>query len=332
MVMNNPVFILVCIVFSIVIVALIFRFALKNAKKFYGKGVKGKDYYTGALVKKDSLGDNLRKLFTGKNLDDNDLLKLEEVLLSSDIGPQISSTLITKLRLKGLNTIESAIEFLKKELHDIICNKEYILKDGVLNIVLVLGVNGVGKTTSIGKLANFHLKKGKTVLLAAADTFRAAATEQLTRWAKVMDIPIVKQGEGADPASVVYDAVDSAKSKGVDLLIIDTAGRLQNKKHLMDELKKMYKIIESKGGCDTHNLLVIDATTGQNAFHQAQVFNEVVGVNMIMMTKYDALSKGGIVFNISKKLNIPFTFIGKGEKIEDIEVFNREKFIERIFN
>lgn len=322
------IFLAIFIVFFIV--TTVYFFHLRKNRKIKSK--KGKDYYTDAVIKKENLGSVLRKVFFGKSLDEKELLILEENLMSADIGAVICRDLIDKLRVKNISNIDDAITFLKSELTSIIEDKEFQLKEGVLNIVLVLGVNGVGKTTSIGKLANYYVKKGKKVLLAAGDTFRAAATEQLTRWADKLDIPIVKQGEGADPASVVYDAIDSAKSKCVDLLIIDTAGRLQNKKHLMDELKKIYKIIENKGGCERNNLLVIDATTGQNAYHQAEIFNETVGVDMIMMTKYDALSKGGIIFNISKKLQIPFSYIGIGEKIDDIEIFNREKFIERIFN
>lgn len=329
---NISFFYMTAFVFFAVLLALAVVFIVLKKKKSVIKGTKGKDYYSQALSKKESLGSSLRKLFGGKSLTSGDLLELEETLIYSDIGSKLSSSLIHKLKNKNVSDIEEAISFLKTELGSIVKSTEYKLKEGELNILLVLGVNGVGKTTSIGKLANYYLKSGKKVLLAAGDTFRAAATEQLTRWAKAMDIPIVKQGEGADPASVVFDAVDSAKSKGVDLLIIDTAGRLQNKKHLMDELKKIHKIIESKGVSDTHNLLVIDSTTGQNAFHQAEVFNEVVGVDMIMMTKYDALSKGGIVFNVSDKLHIPFAFIGKGEKIDDIEIFESGKFIERIFS
>ncbi|MBQ1999176.1 MAG: signal recognition particle-docking protein FtsY, partial [Spirochaetales bacterium] len=205
------------------------------------------------------------------------------------------------------------------------------LKEGCLNILLVLGVNGVGKTTSIAKVANYFLNQGKKVMLAAGDTFRAAATEQLTKWAAEMNIPIVKQGEGADPASVVFDAVDSAQAKKIDLLIVDTAGRLHNKKNLMEELKKIYRIIENKGGCERRNMLVIDSTTGQNAYSQAEAFKEAVGVNLVMLTKYDAMSKGGIVFQISHRLGLPFSFVGTGEKRENIAPFNTKDFIAQIF-
>lgn len=290
-----------------------------------------KDYYTQAVYKKENLGTKLRDLFMGKQWDEKEFAVLEETLISSDIGPAVSNEVIERLRKENIRDTDGAIEFLKRELASFVKEGEVELKEGTLNIFLVLGVNGVGKTTSIAKIASYYLKQGKKVLLAAGDTFRAAATEQLTRWAKELDIPIIKQGEGADPASVVFDAIDSAKSRKVDLLIIDTAGRLHNKKNLMEELKKIDRIIESKGCCEKKNLLVIDSTTGQNALLQAEAFHGAVGVDKIMLTKYDALSKGGIVFHISKKLGIPFCFIGTGERLENIERFEKERFVQRIF-
>ncbi len=285
---------------------------------------------------KISLGEKLRRMFGGRTLSDEDLDTLEETLISADIGPAISFDLIEKLRHKNVKTIEDGIQMLKDQMESIFVDKYAPIERGKLNIVLVLGVNGVGKTTSIAKMANYYLRRRFKVMLAAGDTFRAAATEQLTRWANRLDVPIIKQGEGADPASVVFDAVDSAVAKGVDLLLIDTAGRLHTKANLMEELRKIERIIESKRtkGIDfiKMNMLVIDGTTGQNAYQQTEAFNELIGVDGIVITKYDAQSKGGIVFTIEKKLGIPFYFIGTGEQLEDLSQFKRDEFIENIFN
>ncbi|OHD09478.1 MAG: signal recognition particle-docking protein FtsY [Spirochaetes bacterium GWD1_27_9] len=293
---------------------------------------KEKDFYEKSKNFKETLGQKLRKLFGGKTLDTNALEQIEETLITADIGPAISYDLIEKLRTKNIGNIEDAIIYLKNELKNYIFDGDIGIEKGQLNVLLVLGVNGVGKTTSIAKISNYYLQKGFKILLAAGDTFRAAAVEQLTKWSQRLDIPIIRQHDGADPASVVFDAIDSAKAKGVDLLIIDTAGRLHTKVNLMDELRKIEKIIKSKGDFNKKNLLVIDGTTGQNAFIQAESFNNAVGINGIMITKYDALSKGGIVFTIQKKLKIPFYFIGTGEKIENIEEFNKDSFIEKIFS
>ncbi|HOJ64626.1 MAG TPA: signal recognition particle-docking protein FtsY [Spirochaetota bacterium] len=279
-----------------------------------------------------TLGQRLRKLFGGKILSQEDIDKIEEILIGADIGANISYQLIEKLKSKNIGDIEKAIDFLKNELSNFIIDKYPIIERGELNVVMVLGANGVGKTTSIAKLANYYLKREFKVLIAAADTFRAAATEQLTNWAKRLDIPIIKQGEGADPASVVFDAIDSAKARGVDLLLIDTAGRLHTKSNLMEELKKIERIIKSKGNFIKNNWLIIDGTTGQNAFLQAEAFHSAIGVDGIMMTKYDSQSKGGIIFTIQQKLKIPFFFLGTGEKIDAIEVFKKNEFIEKIFS
>ena len=286
---------------------------------------------------KISLGQKLRQMFGGRTLSDEDLDSLEETLIAADIGPAISYELIETLRSKSIKTIDDGIDLLKGQMESILVDKYSPIERGQLNIVLVLGVNGVGKTTSIAKIANYYMRRRFKVLLAAADTFRAAATEQLTRWANKLYIPIIKQGEGADPASIVFDAIDSAVAKGIDLLLIDTAGRLHTKANLMEELKKIERIIEMKKTKDNinfikMNMLVIDGTTGQNAFQQAQAFNELVGVDGIVITKYDAQSKGGIVFTIEKKLGIPFYFIGTGEQLEDLQQFKSDEFIQNIFN
>lgn len=291
-----------------------------------------KDYFSESKNAKESLGVKLKKMFGGNVLDAESLNKLEETLIQADIGPAISYELIEKIKAKNIVDIEHAIDFLKEELNNSITENPLEIIKGQLNIILVLGVNGVGKTTSIAKLSHYYLAKNYKVLLAAGDTFRAAATEQLTKWAQRLDIPIVKQGEGADPASVVYDAIDAARSKNVDLLIIDTAGRLHTKDNLMEELKKIDKIISTKGAGGKKNILVIDGTTGQNAIHQAESFKKTVGVDGIILTKYDSQSKGGIIFSIQKKLKIPFYFIGTGEKLENLLEFKKNEFIENIFS
>ena len=319
---------LICIVL-VVAVAVFAVILFIRIKK--GKGGGKKDFYQAAVYQKETLGMKLRSFFAGKTLSVQQYAELEETLISCDIGPGISRDAVENLRKKNPSDTEKAIEFLKDYLEPLVKQETLELKEGCLNILLVLGVNGVGKTTSIAKVANYFLNQGKKVMLAAGDTFRAAATEQLTKWAAEMNIPIVKQGEGADPASVVFDAVDSAQAKKIDLLIVDTAGRLHNKKNLMEELKKIYRIIENKGGCERRNMLVIDSTTGQHAYLQAEAFKEAVGVNLVMLTKYDAMSKGGIVFQISHRLGLPFSFVGTGEKRENIAPFNTKDFIAQIF-
>lgn len=293
---------------------------------------KKKDYFNDHRKQKETLGTILRKAFGQKTLDRDEYNRLEEILIQSDIGPVITAEVIDRLITENVSDIEEAIDFLKDNLKEYLIEKPIEIKDGELNIIFVLGVNGVGKTTSIAKIANYYLKLNKKVLLAAGDTFRAAATEQLHNWAKRLDIPIIKQGEGADPASVVFDAVDSAMSKKVDVLIIDTAGRLHNKAHLIEQLKKMERNITRKGDFNKTNLLVIDSTTGQNGYLQAETFHEAVGVDRIMLTKYDANTRGGIVFTIQKRLGIPFCFIGTGEKLENLDEFDCEKFVEKIFS
>ncbi len=318
----------ICIAAAVLVVIFAVFLFLRNKKS--KSGVK-KDFYQAAVYQKETLGMKLRAFFAGRTLSVEQYAELEETLISCDIGPGISRDAVENLRKKNPANEEKAVELLQEYLQPLVKQETFTLKEDQLNIMLVLGVNGVGKTTSIAKIANYFSSQGKKVMLAAADTFRAAATEQLTRWAGEMNIPIVKQGEGADPASVVFDAVDSAFAKKIDLLIVDTAGRLHNKKNLMDELKKIYRIIENKGGCVRKNMLVIDSTTGQNAYSQAEAFKEAVGVDMVMLTKYDAMSKGGIVFQISHRLGLPFSFVGTGEKRENIAEFNTQDFISQIF-
>lgn len=293
---------------------------------------KGLDYYSISRTKEESLGHKLRSLFAGKIISDKTLEELEDVLIKADIGPRISNDLISKLINNKPKDIEEAIKFLKEYIKEYIIEEKFTINKGKLNILLILGVNGAGKTTSIAKLANYYLKKGNKVLLAAGDTFRAAAIEQLSNWANKLNIPIIKQQDNSDPASVVYDAVDAAKARGIDILIVDTAGRLHTKVNLMEELKKIESVISKKENIVKRNILVIDATTGQNAYQQAESFNSAIGIDGIFIAKYDSQSKGGIIINIQKNLNIPFYFIGKGEKLDDLLEFSKEEYIENIFS
>jgi fused signal recognition particle receptor len=319
----------------IVLIALVTLVVLLFLIKILTKGKvkeKGNDFYSKSRAQRENLGYKLRSLFSGKVINQAILEDLEETLIKADIGPKLSSDLIYKLTKNSPKNIDEAIKFLKFEIKDYLIEKELVINKGKLNILLILGVNGVGKTTSIAKIANNYLKKGYKVMLAAGDTFRAAAIDQLSKWAHKLNIPMIKQQENSDPASVVYDAVDSAKAKGIDLLIVDTAGRLHTKVNLMEELKKIESVISRKENVIKKNILVIDATTGQNAFQQAKSFNEAINVDGILIAKYDSQSKGGIIINIQKNLNIPFYFIGIGEKLDDLLEFNKEEYIENIFS
>lgn len=324
--------ILIGLISLIVVIAAVVIIVVIVSKNKSKKNDKGHDYYSQSRTVNESLGAKIRKVFAGRQIDEDAIEELEEILLKADIGPRITFELIEKLRSKPPKNTEEAISMLKEEIGGLLIDDIFKLEKGDLNIVLVLGVNGVGKTTSIAKLANYYLKKDFKVLLAAGDTFRAAATEQLSMWASRLDIPVIKQGQNADPSSVVFDAVDSARAKNVDLLLVDTAGRLHNKKNLIEELKKIERVIQKKGEAVKKNMLVVDATTGQNAFAQADSFNAAVGLDGIIITKYDSQAKGGMVINIQKTLGIPFYFVGTGEKLEDINEFNKHEFIENIFS
>ncbi len=300
---------------------------------FSKKKQSSQDFYSASFESKETLGTKIKKVFGVKGVDLSELSVLEDVLVKADIGPTIASEIIDSIKNKNLKSTEDAISLIEDILKDSIIQPEGELTGEGLTIIMVLGVNGVGKTTSIAKLANYYKNIGKKIVIAAADTFRAAAVEQLELWGKRVDIPVISQHQGADAASVVYDALESAIARKVDLLIIDTAGRLHNKQGLMDELKKIDRVINSKTGGSgfiKKNLIVIDSNTGQNAFNQAQSFNEAVGVDGAILTKYDAKGKGGIVFNIYTKLKIPFYFIGTGEKIDDFMKFDRDQFVGNI--
>lgn len=286
---------------------------------------------------RDSLNNKINNVFSNFRKVDEELLEeLEEILIMSDIGVETSTEIISRLRnrikLEKISDEEGVKTALKQEIQAIL--------DKVANnlelkttpaVILVVGVNGVGKTTSIGKIANNLKKQGKKVVVAAADTFRAAAVEQLEIWANRAGVDIVKRQEGSDPASVVYDAIKITKEKNADVLICDTAGRLHTKKYLMDELLKIGKVIEKElPGASKETLMVIDATTGQNAIIQVKAFKEVVPITGLILTKLDGTAKGGVVIGIVNENSIPVNFVGVGEKIDDMEVFNSEEFVNAI--
>ena len=286
---------------------------------------------------RNSLNDKLNSVFSNFRKVDEELLEeLEEILIMSDIGVETSVEVISKLRerikLEKIQDEDSVKQILKEEMQkllDKVDNK--LCLETKPSIILVVGVNGVGKTTSIGKIANNLRKEGKKVVLAAADTFRAAAVEQLEIWANRAGVEIVKKEEGADPASVVFDAIKVVKEKQADVLICDTAGRLHNKKYLMDELLKIGKVIEKElPEASKETLMVIDSTTGQNAIVQVKAFKEVVPITGLVLTKLDGTAKGGVVVGIVNENSIPVKFVGVGEKIDDMEIFNSSEFVEAI--
>lgn len=286
---------------------------------------------------KSNINEKFNDVFSNFRKVDEDLLEeLEEVLIMSDIGMDTSLEIISKLRerIKKENIKEA--EEVKEKLREIMVEILNVAdKDLKLNtkpsVLLVIGVNGVGKTTSIGKIANNLKKSGKKVVMSAADTFRAAAVEQLEIWSNRVGCDIVKKEEGADPASVVFDSIKKAKEENADVLICDTAGRLHNKKYLMDELYKIQRVIEKEmPEADKEVLLVIDATTGQNAISQVKAFKEVAPITGLVLTKLDGTAKGGVVIGIVNENKIPVKFIGVGEGIDDMEVFNSKEFVDAI--
>ncbi len=264
--------------------------------------------------------------------------ELEEILITSDLGIETTMRIIadlkTKVRERKIIDPMKVKDILKEELQEILSKGGNELK---LNtkpaVIIVIGVNGVGKTTSIGKIANLYKQKGKKVLLAAGDTFRAAAIDQLEIWADRVGVEIIAQKEGSDPAAGIYDAIQAAKSRKADLLICDTAGRLHNKKNLMEELKKMSRVLDRElPGSDRETLLVLDATTGQNAVSQAKTFSETADITGIVLTKLDGTAKGGIVVAIKSELDIPVKLIGVGEQMDDLERFDATEFVEALFS
>lgn len=268
---------------------------------------------------------------------DEDLFEeLEELLIEADIGVDTTEELLNHLREWVKDTREKDPELVKRELYrmlkDMLGSSESLHLDTKPSVILVIGVNGVGKTTSIGKIAaELHGEK-KKVIVAAADTFRAAATEQLAVWCQRAKVDLIRGGDGADPAAVVYDAVQAAKSRGADVLIIDTAGRLHNKKNLMDELAKINRVVlRELPDADKETLLVVDATTGQNGIAQAKEFREAAEITGLVLTKLDGTAKGGVVLTIKKQLGIPVKFIGVGEGIDDMKTFDADEFAEALF-
>ncbi len=286
---------------------------------------------------KSNINEKFNDVFSNFRKVDEDLLEeLEEVLIMSDIGMDTSLEIISKLREKVKKENIKEAEEVKEKLREIMIETLDVAdKDLKLNtkpsVLLVIGVNGVGKTTSIGKIANNLKKSGKKVVMSAADTFRAAAVEQLEIWSNRVGCDIVKKEEGADPASVVFDSIKKAKEENADVLICDTAGRLHNKKYLMDELYKIQRVIEKEmPDADKEVLLVIDATTGQNAISQVKAFKEVAPITGLVLTKLDGTAKGGVVIGIVNENKIPVKFIGVGEGIDDMEVFNSKEFVDAI--
>ncbi|HIU57011.1 MAG TPA: signal recognition particle-docking protein FtsY [Candidatus Ornithomonoglobus merdipullorum] len=263
---------------------------------------------------------------------------LEEALIMADLGMETSVALIDELRDRVKKKHITDGNQVKKELQaviaDALCELDSEMKlETRPSVILVIGVNGVGKTTSIGKMASFYKSQGKNVLLAAADTFRAAAIDQLDIWAQRSGCDIIKHQEGSDPASVVFDACAAAKARGTDILICDTAGRLHNKKNLMAELEKINRVISRElPGASRENLLVLDATTGQNAVSQAKLFSEVSDITGIVLTKLDGTAKGGIVISIAKEQSIPVKFIGVGEAVDDLQLFDPAAFAKALFD
>ena len=289
---------------------------------------------------KEGFFSKLKNIFTSKSkIDDSIYEELEDLLIQSDVGLGMTTNLINdlekKVKANKISETSEVYEILKGLMSEFLLSQDskVHLKDNRINVILIVGVNGVGKTTTIGKLALKYKKLGKKVLLGAGDTFRAAAVEQLEEWARRADVDIVKGREGADPASVVYDTLSKAEAIKADVVIIDTAGRLHNKANLMRELEKINNIIKKKiGEQEYESLLVIDGTTGQNGLNQAKEFNSVTDLTGFIVTKLDGTAKGGIVFSVSEELKKPIKFIGLGEKIEDLIEFNAKDFVEAIFN
>lgn len=291
----------------------------------------------GLLKTRKALIENAEALFRGRKVDESLLEELEELLIMADVGPKASASITNALRERvrsgKISDAKGLEDALKEEIKNILCEGHKVICSGEKPyVVLAVGVNGVGKTTTIGKLARRFTDNGFTVLLAAADTFRAAAIEQLEIWAQRAGAQIVKHRSGADPAAVAYDAVVSARSKNIDVVIIDTAGRLHTKSNLMEELKKIRRVVSKEIPSAPHEtLLVLDATSGQNAINQARMFNEAIGVTGIALTKLDGTAKGGIILAISKELNIPVKLIGVGEGVDDLQDFDAKGFVDALF-
>ena len=283
---------------------------------------------------REGLSSALSGLFSKNKIGDEFYDGLEEILIGADISVTTAEDVVEEIRAEAKHDKIKDKEFVTNLLKDVL--EEKLTEADIPEIkypavIMLVGVNGVGKTTTVGKLANYFLSKGKTVTVAAADTFRAAAADQLTVWAERAKVRIVKHEEGSDPSAVVFDALTSAKAKGTDVVIIDTAGRLHVKAHLMEELKKMSRVVTREyPAANFYKLLILDATTGNNAISQAAIFNEAVELDGIVLTKLDSSAKGGFVISLCSELQIPVIFSGVGEKIEDLELFDPEEFIDAI--
>jgi fused signal recognition particle receptor len=293
-----------------------------------------RNLFNGLKKTKDTLAKKLSMIFGKGELTDEFFDDLEAILIGSDMGVQTTEQIIDEVRAKckksHIKTQEEFSNILKETILDIL-NQGKTPEQKYPMAILVIGVNGVGKTTSIGKMANYYKSQKKDVMLVAGDTFRAAATNQLDEWANRAKVKIVKQGEGADSASVVFDGLTSAKAKGVDVVLIDTAGRLHVKENLMEELKKIDRVVDKTWKeVNYKKYIVLDATTGQNALSQVKYFNEAVGIDGIILTKLDGTSKGGIVIPIVNELHVPVVFVGVGEGIDDLQPFDAKAFADAI--
>ena len=283
---------------------------------------------------REGLSKALSSLFSKNKVGQEFYDELEEILIGADISVTTAEEVVEEIRAEAKQEKLKDKEFITNLLKDVL--EERLTEPEIPEIkypavIMLVGVNGVGKTTTVGKLANYFLKQGKSVTVAAADTFRAAAADQLTIWAERAKVRIVKHEEGSDPSAVVFDAVSSAKARGTDVVLIDTAGRLHVKAHLMEELKKMSRVVDREyPQCNFYKLLILDATTGNNAVNQAQIFDEAVELDGIVLTKLDSSAKGGFVISLCGELGIPVMFTGVGEKIDDMELFDPEEFIDGI--
>ena len=284
---------------------------------------------------RDGISKKLNDLFSSDKLGEEFYEELEDILVSADVSIKTTMEIVDEIRDTAIKEKckdkEYVVELLKKELFETLDYAEPLeIKRPA--VIMVVGVNGVGKTTTIGKLANKFVKEKKSVTIAAGDTFRAAAADQLSVWADRANVRIVKHEEGADASAVVYDAIGSVKAKNTDVLIIDTAGRLHVKANLMEELKKMDRVVKREyPEANFYKLIVLDATTGQNAYNQVEVFSQAVGIDGIILTKLDGTAKGGFIISLSYELEVPVCFVGTGEKIDDIEDFNAKEFVDAIF-
>jgi fused signal recognition particle receptor len=291
---------------------------------------------SGLAKTRKSLVERVETVLLNRKIDETALDEIEEILISSDVGAEAAGQIIVMLKdkvragiIKDVSNVKTALQ---EEMSTMLGNPQPLEISAKPHVILMIGVNGVGKTTTIGKLSSRFRSEGRSVLLAAGDTFRAAAVEQLEIWAQRTGASIIKHQSGSDPAAVAFDAVEAAKSRGSDVVIIDTAGRLHTKSQLMDELKKVDRVIKKAMPDAPHEkLLVIDATTGQNALRQAKIFNEAVGLTGIVLTKLDGTAKGGIIFAIQKEVNIPVKLIGIGEGVEDLRDFDPRDFVSALF-